>query len=148
MALTYPSIAQIQAAGTRDHRKDYGDQIPSDLDDTKPVPVFAGVGFSAGTAPEYDYAYGNYPVALEDPDLPGNEDSYCFPGKVLDQEDEHLYYVDIYTDGLGAPPITRTVYQLQINTDDIIPYGTWVPVMINRNIFGSFDFTMQVPVWL
>jgi hypothetical protein len=72
-----------------------------------------------------------------------------FPGRVLSKDtsegnDQMTYLVDLYANGPDADSTGQVlVRQLQIDTEEVIPAGTWVFVMlINGNYY------MQVPVWV
>jgi hypothetical protein len=47
-----------------DRRQDYGDNVPSDLDDKFPDVNFPGVPFDAGEAPEFEYEYLPHELVL------------------------------------------------------------------------------------
>jgi hypothetical protein len=53
------------------------------------------------------------------------------------------YQVDTYPQGLSAPPVRRTVRQLQIAEGEAVPAGTFALV-----VQAGGEFYMQVPTWL
>ena len=150
----YTSSSSLSESGQRIQGRDYGDQYPSDLDDTKPEPSFVGRSVGYASEPQYEYIYPDY--EFDTPSIESDtEFSFSFPGKVLAHLGGGIYTVNVYKFGLQNDPETIQVEQLQIDTDEEIPADTWVLVAYNRWVEGSGDdqeikseFTMQVPVWL
>lgn len=65
-----------------------------------------------------------------------------YPGQIVEPGDGNNYSVNVFTNGLGSPPTSKTVTQLQINSKNKLAIGTWVLVVELNNIFF-----MQAPVW-
>ncbi len=143
-----------QNQGQRIQGRDYGEERPSDLNDTKPEPQMLEQSLSYKDEPIYNYKYPGY--ELEGPPIDEEvEYSFSLPGKILGQLGPALYAVNVYKLGLGMPPSAVPVIQLQIATDVVIPVDTWVLVAYNTWIEGTgedqvtkTEYTMQVPVWL
>jgi len=140
--------------GERIQGRDYGEERPSDLDDTKPSPAISQMDVGYGDEPSFDYTYKDYSFepTIDEPDY---DWSYVFPGVIVSKINEISYNVNVYMYGLGGEPSPKTVKQLQISSGAEIPIGTWVPVMYNRwteivdgESEEKSEFTMQVPVWL
>lgn len=151
---SYTSRSSRRSRGQRTQGRDYGEERPTDLDDTKPEPQMFEQTVNYRNEPVYSYEYPEYELegAPVDDDV---EYSFSFPGKVLGQLTPTLYNVDVYKFGLAMPPETVQVTQLQIDIGGSIPIDTWVLVAYNRWVEGSGDeqetkseYTMQVPVWL
>jgi hypothetical protein len=58
------------------------------------------------------------------------------------------YEVDVYEDGLDLPATRRTVRQLQIDSSETIPEGTWAVVNKMTLPSGEDFYFMQVAVFL
>ena len=69
--------------------------------------------------------------------------SNVFAGEIVSGSGD-TYTVNVYENGLSSGAVTRSVRQLQIDSGDTIPAGTWA--MIGKGKDGSYF--MQVPVWL
>lgn len=167
-------ITEITISGSRPGYiilDDKGDNVPSDLDDVKPEPRFPFSTFAPGEDPSRPYDYNDYSWSPEEPSPPTEEEfeGAVFPGKIIGQvtsgEDEeeapatfeegYIYEVDVYLDGLSEVPTSKQVVQLQLKDSEIIPSGAWVLVAKNslpedsQDLNGdTFQWTMQVPVWL
>ena len=154
-------ITQITISGSRPGYvilDDKGDRRPSDLDDEKPYPNFPFVEFDPGEDPSRSYEYNDYP--FEGAEIPPYERTPgCFPAKVLSQDEEKVYSVDVYLNGLDRDPSNKLVHQLQIDEDEVIPADSWV--LVARNLLNNeagealaglnedgYEWTMQIPVWL
>lgn len=156
----------IQTYGVQESyndRRDYGEKTPSDINDVKPVPNFAGTNITTGPEPEYDYAYDSYAIEITEEE---EEGSWVFPGVVVSYLglgiNVSIYEVDVFTGGIGEAPERLEVMQLQIDEDERIPTGTYVLVAKNLasrdeedNIIpeyslnnDGYEWTMQVPIWL
>lgn len=146
---TSPNTARFQ-------RQDWGDQRPSDLDDVKPHPNFAGTVTPPGTPYDSQYGYKQYDDLVFGT-VSEDEESYSYPAKITSGSGI-TYTCDVYEDGLSATPVSVTdVRQLQILTGVgavDIPVDTWC--LVAKNKTGTdpqsgddiFEYTMQVPVWL
>ena len=139
-------------SGARDHRKDHGDKVPSDLDDTKPVPNFIGKNITPGVEPSFTYIYGDHSVdaTITEPDSEGTPIG-TFPRKVLSGTGD-TYSCEIYKNGLLKAPVIISVRQLQIEGAEVIPAGAWALVTQMKVDEGSEEttdeYTMQITVWL
>ena len=157
VTIGYITIGEKLLNGIRDQRLDYGDEIPTDIDDVKPTPSFVGVGFEAGNAPDKDYIFNDYPPPGEEDTEPGIE-SNVFPGQIIKKvvDTINMYEVNVFEAGLDNDPTLRVVKQLQIHEDSPdIPEDTWLFVITNEVVIEGTDpvefeqeHTMQVPVWL
>jgi len=143
------------SSGSRRQRKDWGDNKPSDLDDTKPSPRFTqSSGWGTGVDPSRDYEYGAYGLVAVDGSTSG-ETGNAYPGIVASQESDTLYNVDLYPAGLGNDPERVQAYQLQIADGEAVPSGTAVIVVestwdkiVDGKPVEQNAYYMQVPVWL
>jgi hypothetical protein len=148
--IQFVSRQELRESGARDHRRDYGDRYPSDLDDIKPTPAFGAYGMTPGTDPSRPYPYPDRGLQIIQPtsDAPGGDEKVAtYPGTIVSKirdieagdtdypsiEKGSLYYVNIYIDGLAQPPTQVEVVQLQIEIDVDLPVGTWVIVSYGEN---------------
>ena len=151
--LGYKTLYEYNSGRERYHRRDYGDERPSDIDDVKPVPSFVGTGFIVTPGPEWDYRYGDYEFkGYVPPSVETEAYTLVFPGYIKSQTStEGMYNVAIYKEGLGNPSEDVVAKQLQIGVGSEIPTGSWVLVAGNEIGEGenkTIEWTMQVPVWL
>ena len=148
-SVSFNSRAKRVSDGERIQAQTFGDQIPSDLDDTKPVVSASGYTFSSGQEPSYDYEYDTYPLDFEDA-LTKDELSFAYPGEIISGGGD-TYGVNVYIRGLSNAPQLKTLKQLQIVGGVNIPINTWVVVMYNKWIENDEiqdEYTMQSPVWV
>lgn len=150
----YFSRSSRRERGERTQGRDHGEERPTDSDDVKPTPNIIARDINYKDEPIYDYWYPEYDIEIAVIEEE-KEWSFSFPGKVTGQSSSTLYDVDVYKFGMSSDPENVEVTQLQINTEEIVPVGTWVLVAYNRwqereggNYVIKSEYTMQVPVWL
>ena len=72
-----------------------------------------------------------------------------FPGMITAHISGNNYTVSLYMSGMAGATTSKTVQQLDIASNEVIPNGTWVLVGANTASGSSTpEYTMQVPVWL
>lgn len=165
-SIGFRSRSARQEDGERIQGQDHGDQIPSDLDDVKPVPNFASHTFAPGAEPSFQYVYGEFPLPGTPPLEERKEFSHLFPGKITGSSGTTSYTVDVYKRGLNNDPENEIVEQLQISEGEPVPTNTWIIVgfnvwqigadggpptqedIENGTISEQSEYIMQVPVWL
>jgi hypothetical protein len=163
----FESRAAKIANGARIQSRDWGEQIPSDLDDVKPYPKFTSVPLGPVEEPIYDWSPGTYSYPTGEPiDATVSADAVAayIPGIIISFVEAGpapspsgfgtttaVYEVDVYKAGLAGEPERVQVTQLQIANWEEIPVGTWVMVGYSKWSVDeeSFEeYTMQVPIWL
>jgi hypothetical protein len=118
------------------------------------VPPWAPLTFGSGPdatsfqiAPDGGLTISSPSVDFTTPDgkpLKPMAQASTFPGQVQSGgPGQGPYTVDVYQKGLGQPPTSMPVTQLQIAENDTVPVGTWVLVAVT-----DFENFMQAPVWL
>jgi len=143
---------QVQNSA-RVQRNDFGEEIPSDTNDTKPTPALTGSIFfqGGGTSPNFVYDYADYPFEATTPEATETT-STVFPCVVVSGSGD-TYVCDVYENGLSNAATSRTITQLQIAGTSSLPAGSWNLAVKNNVLDGNGDiesteWSMQHPVWL
>lgn len=136
--------------GQRDQRRDYGEEFPSDLDDIKPEPNFAGVDFLKGDDPDFQYDYGGkYGTTVE---ILGFEPiAGTFPGRsngvnesVTNEQGRPVYTIDVYLNSLAEAPRRRLVIMADGSAPNL-QKGHWVTVMKNFQAIADSETGERFP---
>jgi hypothetical protein len=152
--------SELESNGARIQGRDWGEQIPSDLNDVKPVPKFHSIPLGPIAEPQYNIVFGTYTYPEPEVEESTGAATSYMPGKVVSFVSREgtgygtspaVYLVDVYKNGLSGDPETVQATQLQLANWEDIPANTWVMVGLSQwteNGTNYEEYTMQVPVWL